>query len=171
MIQRRTSLKRTPLVRKPPKPKPSFAELLASGKVVKASSLKPRQAPIRKRAKKKPGQQTQIELFKEIWNERPHVSEVSGEDLIPMPDDWRDRDAVRAWVSQFSHLLNKGHYSKYKSDKRNIKLKTIQEHALWEEYLPSAVMSMARERELPHHLGWMEICFCYFDLKNEANGV
>lgn len=170
MIQRRTPLKRTPTKRKP-KGTPTLERLLGEGKVFKASTMKPSQKPIRKRAKKKPGQQTQIELFKEIWNERPHVSEVSGVDLVEMPDDWSDKNQVTAWISQFSHLLNKGHYRKYKSDKRNIKLKTAQEHALWEEFLPAAVMSMARERSIRDYAGWMEICLCYFDLKDEANGL
>lgn len=67
--------------------------------------------------KKKSGQK---ELFIEIWNERPHVSEVSGKPL-------REFD-----VRYFSHILTKGAYPSMKLNKRNIILMTPEEHHEWE---------------------------------------
>lgn len=62
----------------------------------------------------------ELELFKQIWEERPHVSEVSGRALGPFN------------VSFFSHILNKGHYPEARLDKENILLKSTDEHRLWE---------------------------------------
>ncbi len=64
----------------------------------------------------------ELELFLEIWNERPHKSEVSGEPLYYFD------------VSNFSHVLPKakGKYPKMKLYKKNIMLKTREEHDLWE---------------------------------------
>lgn len=68
-------------------------------------------------ARKKTGE---LELFEEIWNERAHESEVSGEKLLSFD------------VSNFSHLLPKGLYPKFRLKKENIVLKTRQEHYDWE---------------------------------------
>ena len=61
------------------------------------------------------------EFFWEIWNERPHVSEVSGMRLGPEP-----------LAHYFSHVLPKSTYPKGKFDKDNILLMTFTEHTLWE---------------------------------------
>ena len=165
---RKNPLKRS-AIKRVPKGATTIERMLGEGLISKASSLQRKQKPIRKRAKKKPGEQTQIELFKEIWNERPHVSEVSGIDLIEMPDDWTDRDAVRAWVSQFSHILNKGHYKKYKSVKRNIVLKTIHEHKLWGDLGPAVILDHVQHGLMP--VCWKMPCDLYYALRDEANGV
>jgi hypothetical protein len=38
------------------------------------------------------------------------------------------------WHWQFSHILSKGAFSKFKYDKRNIILKSPDEHILWQEH-------------------------------------
>ena len=161
---RRTPLKRTaglrakkPMIRKK---KPSLEELQASGLVQKASTLKPKKK-MRKRAPKKPGEISQIEFFMGIWNERPHVSEISGLPLVDPPDDWEDAAAVRAWLSQASHILPKGSYKKMKYDPRNVVLKTAHEHELWE----------TKKWTLRDDPKWDWVFRLEEALKAEANGV
>jgi len=69
-------------------------------------------------------EKTEGELFNEIWNERPHVSEIDGTVLLPKTH--------KLWAWQFSHLLPKGLYNKARLDKENIVLKTWAQHQLWE---------------------------------------
>lgn len=64
-------------------------------------------------------------LFDLIWNERPKVSEVSGKPLL------QDKTHPKFYW-QFSHILSKGAYPKYKALKENIKLVLPEEHELWE---------------------------------------
>ncbi len=61
----------------------------------------------------------ELNLYKEIWDERPHKSEVSGE---PIP-------FFHVWC--FSHILPKGLYPKYRLNKENIIIKTPKEHYDW----------------------------------------
>lgn len=63
----------------------------------------------------------ELEVFKSIWAERPHFSQVSGKFL---GDDLN--------VSFFSHILPKSHYKRFRLNKQNIVLKTEEEHFLWE---------------------------------------
>jgi len=69
---------------------------------------------------------SEIAVYNEIWSERVHRSEVSGEPLLPKGHPM--------WHWQFSHCIGKGCYGKFKYDKRNIILKTPDEHILWENY-------------------------------------
>ena len=62
----------------------------------------------------------ELELFKKIWEERPHVSEVSGKPLGNFKPMY------------FSHVLTKGAYPGFRLNKDNIVLKTEHEHQLWE---------------------------------------
>jgi len=62
----------------------------------------------------------ELQLFKEIWEERKHVSEISGQPLGEFN------------VHMFSHILTKGAYKKFRLRKDNIKLVTPEEHDLWE---------------------------------------
>lgn len=62
----------------------------------------------------------ELQLFIEIWNERPRISEVSGIAL-------RDFNPCN-----FSHILTKGAYPRYRLNKENIVLKTFYEHQEWE---------------------------------------
>lgn len=62
----------------------------------------------------------ELDMFIEIWKERPHYSEVSGEPLGSFN------------VAYFSHILSKGAYPEHRLNKENIMLKTINEHMEWE---------------------------------------
>lgn len=64
--------------------------------------------------------QNQTHLFNQVWNERPHVSEVSREPLLPK--------GHAQWHWQFQHILPKGLYGKFKLRKDNIILLTAIEH-------------------------------------------
>ena len=65
---------------------------------------------------------SEIDVFNEIWNERPHVSELSGK---PLP---YDKSNMKMWVCQFLHVVNKGRSPMLRLDKRNIMLGTPEEH-------------------------------------------
>lgn len=77
----------------------------------------------RQGAKPEP-ERSEIDLFNEIWAERPHKSEIDGTPLFPK--------GHKMWHWQFSHLLSKGAYPSAKLDKENIVLKTWAQHQLWE---------------------------------------
>jgi hypothetical protein len=61
------------------------------------------------------------DFFMEIWNERPHESEVSGEYLGEEP-----------LAHFFSHVCAKGTHPTIRYEKRNIMLMTIKEHHTWD---------------------------------------
>lgn len=65
----------------------------------------------------------ELALFREVWNERKHMSEVSGKPLVDTDD--------RFWISQFSHILPKGLYPEFRLLKENIVLQTALEHKAW----------------------------------------
>jgi len=69
-------------------------------------------------------ERSMMAFFDEIWAERPHKSEIDGADLLPK--------GHKLWHWQFSHLLPKNPYAKFKFDKRNIVLKTVQQHQDWQ---------------------------------------
>lgn len=79
-----------------------------------------KRTPIKQKWKKATGE---LKVFEEIWEEREHVSEISGE---PLGDE----------MSPYfmSHVCSKGAYNcdLIKLYKRNIILKTPKEHDLWE---------------------------------------
>lgn len=68
--------------------------------------------------KKKPS--GQMAIFDEIWNEREHISEISRLPLHPKGHP--------QWHWQFSHVLSKGHYKRFKLLKSNVVLMTPEEH-------------------------------------------
>ena len=70
--------------------------------------------PQQKAMKKETGE---LQMFKEIWEERPHVSELSGKPLLPI--------GHFQWHWQFLHVLPKGSYPHYKLKKENIVLGTV----------------------------------------------
>lgn len=74
---------------------------------------------IRKRKKKKKGEKTQVDVFKEIWEERKHKSQLSGKPLGP------DMKAC-----YFAHINPKGSFPELKTAKWNIVLLTCKEHTL-----------------------------------------
>ena len=61
------------------------------------------------------------DFFMEIWNERPHKSEVSGEPLGDEP-----------LAHFFSHVCGKGAHPSIRYEKRNIMLMTLDEHHTWD---------------------------------------
>lgn len=68
----------------------------------------------------------QKELFNWIWENRLHISELSGEDLYPK--------GHYQWHWQFLHVLPKGSYPKYKLNPDNILLALPEEHAKQNEF-------------------------------------
>ena len=72
----------------------------------------------------KPETFSQSELFKKIWETRPHYSELSGQPLdniINIP---------YYWVWCFAHILPKGKYPMFKFEEENIVLVSPEEHRL-----------------------------------------
>lgn len=69
---------------------------------------------------------TQSKLFDHIWNTRSHVSELTGKPLLPK--------GHFQWIWQFSHILPKGSYPKWKFEEKNIILCLPEEHAHQERY-------------------------------------
>lgn len=87
-------------------------------KEIRRSSLKRSQKPIKARAKPT----GELELFKEIWNERPHKSELSG-------------DSIKEFSHMcFHHMLTKQAYPEHRLNKENIILITEQEHRVIHGY-------------------------------------
>lgn len=87
-------------------------------------------------------------LFMEIWLERPHRSELSGEDLgnIMKP-------------IFFSHILPKSGYSQWRLNKDNIILLTAHEHTDWH--------SIARSDLVKRDVRWQKIIDRYNLLREE----
>lgn len=74
------------------------------------------------KSKYKPRKRTgEMDVFIKIWNERKHVSEVSGDPL---------GNVLKPIF--FSHVLTKGAYPSLRLNKENIILMTADEHQLWE---------------------------------------
>lgn len=84
-------------------------------KYSKLDSIGKKKAKKKKIKKTNPGLQKQ--MFIEIWQEREHYSELSGEFL---------GDEMNAWF--FAHVLSKGSYPHLKLVKENIMLATQEEH-------------------------------------------
>ena len=74
------------------------------------------------RPKPKKGVTGELELFKSIWNERPHISEISG---LPIQ---------RFDPTSFHHILTKGAYPEARLDKDNIIIVTRGEHNALHSY-------------------------------------
>jgi hypothetical protein len=65
----------------------------------------------------------ELKMFLEIWEERPHRSEVTGEPLV--------QPGHLLWINQFSHTLPKSIYGKIRLIKENIILMTPEQHTLY----------------------------------------
>lgn len=65
---------------------------------------------------------SQTELFRWVWETRPHYSEVSGKPLGEEPNVWF-----------FAHVLPKGSYGLFKLYPFNIVLMTPREHTLYDQ--------------------------------------
>ena len=68
----------------------------------------------------------QKQMFQQIWNDREHVSEVSGRPLLPQGHP--------QWHWQFAHVLSKGAFPRYKLNPDNIMLMLPEEHERQERY-------------------------------------
>lgn len=113
---------------------------------LRTDSKKPK--PISAISKKKqqskadPLSKSEIDIFNEIWNERPHISELSGE---PLP---YEKNNMSMWVCQFLHVIPKGMSPKLRLDKRNIMLGTPDEHNHQDRYNNFKVRKFELLREL-----------------------
>lgn len=90
-------------------------------------------------------------MFVEIWEEREHVSFVTGL-ILPTPDP-------RTYY--FSHVLTKGAYPKFRLNKENIVFMTLKEHQIWE----------FRRHTVKDHEDWKKVFQLALKLKREYNGV
>lgn len=93
----------------------------------------------------------ELELFEQIWAERPHVSIVSGELL--------DQHALMYFPNLFHHVLPKKNYSRYRLNKDNIVLLTPLEHL--------RIHSLGRESLLKYHQGFQKVLDMYEELREE----
>lgn len=89
----------------------------------------------------------ELKLFKEIWDEREHKSEVDGWPILKF-DIWC-----------FSHILPKGLYPKYRLKKENIILITASQHYDWGN-------CSYKLKELPE---WKPVFELYETLKQKYN--
>lgn len=69
----------------------------------------------------------ELEMFNQIWNERPHRSEISNQQLLPYGHE--------LWVNQFCHNLPKKLYEEFRLNKANIFLALPEEHTLYDNFI------------------------------------
>lgn len=106
-----------------------------------------RKSRIRPRSKRNKGE---ADIYELIWNSRPHQCEVCERPIeSPVP-------------ANFSHLLPKGSYSRFKRDERNIRIQCQRCHDLWHEHGPKI---------LQYSTSWIVTCSRYIALRDEYNGV
>ena len=100
--------------------------------------------------KKKRSPTGELNLFKEIWKERPHQSELSGKRLFVYQDpDTKELD-IGQFVLFFAHILSKKMYSKFRLRKDNIFLLTPKEHHL----LDQGTEEQRKEYALQNNCDW-----------------
>jgi hypothetical protein len=68
----------------------------------------------------------EAEMFRRIWEVRPHVSEVSGKKLLDY--------GHKFWYSQFAHVVSKGARPDLRLVESNIILMTFDEHFTWDNH-------------------------------------
>lgn len=68
----------------------------------------------------------QIEMYKWIWETRPHISELSGKPLLP--------EGHPQFIHQFMHVLGKGKFPELRLDPDNILLGLPEEHEHQDRY-------------------------------------
>ena len=94
----------------------------------------------------------QLQVFNEIWEERPHISEISGKPLT-------ERGGF-GWHWQFSHTIPKGLYPSYRCEKFNIVLMTLSEHQFYENFT-------TRDLEKPMYLKYQDKWDALFELRDK----
>lgn len=104
-----------------------------------------------KKVKAKSSASGQLALFKEVWNERAHVSELSG-DKISMFD-----------VFCFHHILTKAAYPKFLLFKPNIIILTRAEHRMVHDH--------SFEDLIKKDIRWAEVERKYNILKSMYNNA
>lgn len=103
-----------------------------------------------KKPKKKSTLQTkrkptgEMDLFKKLWEERPHVCFVSG-------------DTIRFSPSVFFHILGKGAFEKYRLNPNNIIFVKPEYHDDWH--------NMTRAELLQKDCDWQKVFDMYDELK------
>lgn len=88
---------------------------IKSRRIIKMEDLQ------QKRDKKRIKVTGRMALYREIWRERPHKSEISGEPLI-------ENMQHPLWRNQFLHILPHGKFKNFEFRKDNVILGTHQEH-------------------------------------------
>jgi len=136
-------------------------KLLGEGKVFKASSF-----PVKPRKKMKyrsKGPSGEKALFLDMFRRSDGTSEIDGTPLVPPPDgDGPEYDLQwKAFLSQWSHILPKGSYPKWRLVERNIVRKTTEQHRMWEQ----------EKRKLRGMKEWKWVFLLEESLKREANGI
>ena len=149
-LKRKTPLKAKKALRTK-KPCVTVEQMMSSGLLARGSTFSSKPKRIKPRAAKKPGGKTQMEVFQQVWDaSEGKCCEVCGTGIASMNP------------INFSHLLPKGSYRKYKFDVRNLVLKCSRCHGQWHDFGPD------RLKELDE---WRPICDLYFELRDEANQV
>lgn len=98
----------------------------------------------------------QYQMFLEIWDERPHVSFVSGQPL----DKYY---GGKLFVNMFAHVLSKGAFPNFKLKKENIVLLTPFEHTLYD----TCSENMREAYGIQHNADWNKLYTLKDDLKRE----
>ena len=95
-------------------------------------------------------------LFREIFDEREHVSFLSGRPLYANVD-------VSIWLCYFAHVLSRKMYPKFIIKKENIVLLTPEEHSL----LDQGTEQKRKEYAEKYHCDWNKIYTLQDELKKE----
>lgn len=141
--------------------KPTLEEIAKRFKVVTAAMLG--EKPRKKMKHRSKGPSGEKALFVDMFRRSDGCSEIDGTPLIPPPDgDGPEYDLQwKAFLSQWSHILPKGSYPKWRLIERNIVRKTVEQHRMWEQ-------EKRKLRDLPE---WRWVFELEESLKREANGV
>ncbi len=91
----------------------------------------------------------ELEFFREIWEERPHVCFVTGERILEFN------------IMCFAHVLPKGHYGKWRLNKDNIVLMSPESH--WAQH------NLAQSDLEDQEEGWIKFFTLQSELKLEYN--
>ena len=93
----------------------------------------------------------QSELFNQIWEEREHISEISGRPLF--------NKGHMQFFWQFSHTLPKGLYPRLKLEKRNIVLMLPGEHEFYGKFTE-------KDKEKPMYKNYQGAWDALFELRD-----
>lgn len=114
-----------------------------------------------KPVQKKPDSEL-VAVFREIWEEREHVSQVSG---APLNYNFRP-----GMFFVFSHLHSRGSCPALRLSKENIWLMTIYEHELW-EHGKEEIRRQIDEEKNHNYIEWKPCLDEYDRLKPQCNKI